>query len=155
MSRKIKKGRNAQYPFIVHGDPLNEQTAFPTHTHGLTEVGWPEVFMDPLAFGAEGNCQRINAIWEFLSKPENRHKLDEVLNGKIVEITDRDLLPGRELTHVDIYCVREVPRSFEGVKQAYPHEVEDESTQMRFCQIWVKGDDYVLRDEYYEGGVKW
>ena len=135
--------------------PLKERTSFPTHTHGLAEAGWPEFLIDPLAFGGEGNCQRINAIWEYLSKPENRHKLDDVLNGKIVEITDRDLLPGGELTHVDTYCLREVPSSFEGVKEAYPHEAGDESVPRRFIQIWVKGDDYVLQDKYYKGGVRW
>jgi hypothetical protein len=155
MSKKIRKGNKVKYPYMVHSDSLEEQTAFPSHTHGLTKVGWPEFFIDPLAFGGIGNCQRINAIWKYLSKPENRHKLDEVLGGKIVEITDRDLLSEEELTHVDTYCLREVPRSFEGVKLAYPYEAEDISIPMRFVQIWVKGDDFALKDEYYEGGVKW
>jgi hypothetical protein len=155
MSKKRKKGKKVQYPYFVHADPLKERTAFPSHTHGLTEVGWPEFFIDPLAFGGEGNCQRINAIWEYLRKPENKHKLDEVLSGKIIEITDRDLVPGRALTHVDTYCLREVLRSFEGVKLAYPYQAEDESVPMRFVQIWVKGDDFALHDEYYKGGVRW
>jgi hypothetical protein len=155
MSKKVKNRKKVKYPYMVHSDPLMERTCYPTHTHGLTEVDWPEFFIDPLAFGGVGNCQRINAIWEYLRKPKNKHKLGEVLNGKIVEITDRDLLPGRELTHVDTYCLREVPRSFEGVKVAYPYQAEDESVPMRFVQIWVKGDDYVLMDEYFRGGVKW
>ena len=45
----------SDYPFTIEADPLLEDTAFPTHTHGLTEVGMPEFIMDPLSFGGEGN----------------------------------------------------------------------------------------------------
>jgi hypothetical protein len=155
MSKKMKKAEQIQNPFIVHGDSLNDRTAFPTHTHGLTEIGWPEFFIDPLAFGGIGNGQRINAIWEYLSKPENRQKLQDILNGKVVKITDRELLPGKTVTNPDTYCLREVPRSFEGVRLAYPYEADDLSKKMRFVQVWVEGDDYVLMDEYFKGGVKW
>ena len=30
--------KNSKYPFIIKADPLLEDTAYPTHTHGLTEI---------------------------------------------------------------------------------------------------------------------
>ena len=155
MKTKEKKEMEVKYPFFMHGTPLGMTNAYPTHTHGLTEVGWPEFFIDPLAFGLNGNGGRIQAIYRFLSKPGNRAKLEAVLNGKIVEITDQDLLPWSKMEKCHTYCLREVSRSFEGVKLAYPGQAEDESVPMRFVQIWVKGDDFALTDEYYKGGVKW
>ncbi len=55
---------------MIHADPLKESTSFPTHTHGLTNVGMPEFIMDPLAFGGEGNAGRINAAYDFFRKTE-------------------------------------------------------------------------------------
>ena len=155
MKKKQKKAKEVDYPFITHGTPIFEKDQYPTHTHGLMEVGWPEFFIDPLAFGGSGNAGLINAVYRCLSRPGNGSKLDAVLKGDIVEITDRDLYPGRALDQIFTYCLREVPRSFEGVKLAYPNQAEDETLPMRFVQIWVKGDDYVLMDDYYKGGVRW
>ena len=101
------------------------------------------------------NARLIIAVYRFLSRPGNGSKLDAVLNGKIVEITDEDLYPGSATDAVYTYCLREVPRSFEGVKIAYPNQAEHESIPMRVVQIWVKGDDFALTDEYYKGGIKW
>ena len=56
---------NSRYPFIIHADPLKEDTAFPTHTHGPTEVGMPEFIMDPLSFGGEGNVNLINRSYRY------------------------------------------------------------------------------------------
>jgi len=50
MKKKQKKDKEVDYPFITHGTPIFEKDQYPTHTHGLTEVGWPEFFIDPLAF---------------------------------------------------------------------------------------------------------
>jgi hypothetical protein len=155
MSKKVKNRKKVKYPYFVHSDSLKGQSAFPSHTHGLAAKGWPEFFIDPLAFGGVGNGQRINAIWEYLSRPKNKGKLRDILNGKVVKITDRELLPGKTLTNPHTYCLREVPRSFEGVRLAYPYEADDLTKPMRFIQIWVEGDDYVLMDEYFKGGVKW
>ena len=62
---RIKIGR---YPFIIEADPLLESTSYPTHTHGLYNIGFPEFFMDPLSFGGEGNGQRINSAYKFFKK---------------------------------------------------------------------------------------
>jgi hypothetical protein len=155
MKKKQKKNMEFDYPFITHGTPIFEKDQYPTHTHGLTEIGWPEFFIDPLAFGSVGNAGLINAVYRFLITPGNGSKLDAVLNGQIVEITDRDLYPERVLGQVFTYCLREVQRSFEGVKLAYPNQAEHESIPLRVVQIWVKGDDFALTDEYYKGGIKW
>ena len=152
---KKRKTNRKKCPFMIHADPLEERTAFPTHTHGLTKMGWPEFFIDPLAFGGVGNGNRINAIWEYLRKKGKRQLLQNILDGKIVKISDRDLLPGKELEVVHTYCLREVPRTFEGVRLAYPYEADDPSKTMRFVQVWVEGDDYALLDAYYKGGVTW
>jgi hypothetical protein len=136
---------------IVHGDPLTEATAFPTHTHGLSGIGMPEFFMDPVAFGAEGNAARISAACRHMSQPENVHELEAVLNGEVIKIRGVDL--DRDAVDGHTYCFREVPHEFEGVKLAYSDEIGIED--MRFVQIWVEGDDYALEDDYYKGGVRW
>lgn len=145
-------------PVLVHGWRMNNKTSpYPTHTHGYVLKGWPEFFMDPLAFGAEGNSARIGAIQEYLYK--NRHLLDAVLNGQIVKVTDRDLWP-KEKHHSPeyTYCLREVSRDFEGAKMAYPPEEDrdyPEGVKLRIVQIWVDGDDFVIGDDYYRGGIRW
>ena len=60
-----------RYPFIIHADPLKESTAYPTHTHGLYDIGKPEFLMDPIAFGGKGNGQRINSAYKFFKKQKN------------------------------------------------------------------------------------
>lgn len=142
-----------EYPFIVHG--CVGMPAFPTHTHGLTEIGMPEFIMDPLAFGAKGNTSHINASYKFLSKPKNAHRLKAILNGKIIKLTDRDLIPGCNAHESYTYCYREVAPDFEAVKQAYIIPGGGLKPGMRFIQIWVEGDDFALTDEYYRGGVRW
>ncbi|RJR43996.1 MAG: hypothetical protein C4576_13830 [Desulfobacteraceae bacterium] len=145
--------------FIVQGWIMGSCTSpFPTHTHGLFQKDWPEFFIDPLAFGTEGNAQRIVAIHEFLSKPENRHLLDSVLQGNVVKVTDGDIFPGKTIDEPNTYCLREVPRSFQGAKMVYPayqDETYPEGTKLRIVQIWVEGDDYAIEDDYYRGGVRW
>jgi hypothetical protein len=154
MKPRDEKDREVEYPFVIHGAPIYEEQQYPTHTHGLTEVGWPELFIDPLAFGPVGNARLINAIYRCLSEPKYRPKLEAVLNGQIVEITDEDLFPGCVSDKACTYCLREAPRSFEGVRLAYPNQ-DEVSISMRVAQIWVKGDDFVLMDEYFNGGVWW
>ena len=148
---QIKKIKKVKYPFITHADALKEDTAFPTHTHGLSEIDWPEFFMDPLAFGGEGNGRKINAAYRNFSKSQNAGQLEAVLNGEVVKLHSRDLYPGTDEDYT--YCFRLVSHDFEGVKLAYPEETEIEN--MRFVQIWVEGDDFALLDDYYKGGVKW
>lgn len=68
-NESTSKGTKSEYPFIVHA--CEEIPAFPTHTHGLTEIGWPEFIMDPFAFGPSGNGMRINRAYEYFRRAEN------------------------------------------------------------------------------------
>ena len=153
--RKPKKAKKRKYPFIIHADKLTRETAFPTHTHGLTEFGMPEFIMDPLAFGGLGNIQRINPSYDYFIKPENAGKLDAILNGKIIKLTMKDLEPDDDFTEPYVYCYREVTADFEAVKLAYVEDGPGIEPEMRFIQIWVEGDTFALEDDYYRGGVRW
>jgi hypothetical protein len=143
------------YPFMIHAAPhwINKPL-FPTHTHGLTEIGMPEFIMDPLAFGGPGNGARINYSFDFFMDSKNNQKLHDVLNGKVIKLPATMLSPnlsGEAYT----YCFREVSIIFEAVNQAYIIPGPGITPGMRIIQIWVDGDDYALTDEYYRGGVTW
>jgi hypothetical protein len=147
--KRNKKMRIGRYPFTIHADPLQESTAYPTHTHGLTEIGMPEFIMDPLSFGGEGNCSLINHSYRYFKK--NKKDLQTVLNGKTLKFPINKISPKWKNAPIYTICFRRVPNTFEAVKLAYPAGVLPE---MKFIQIWIDGDDYALTDEYYRGGVK-
>jgi hypothetical protein len=152
---KNSKINLSRYPFMIHADPLMESTSYPTHTHGLTDVGMPEFLMDPLAFGGKGNGQRINSAYRFFKKQKNAKKLEAILNGQTIKLTGKQLDPKYMKNDPYVYCFRKVPPEFEAVKLAYGGGVAYVIPRMRFIQIYVEGDDYVLMDEYYRGGVRW
>lgn len=139
----------SDYPFTIEADPLLEDTAFPTHTHGLTEVGMPEFIMDPLSFGGEGNAGLINAAYRYFKN--NMDNLQAVLDGQILKYPIDFIALGWRNAPVYTICFRRVSPSFEAVKLAYP---QGTSPEMKFIQIWIDGDDFALTDEYYRGGVK-
>jgi hypothetical protein len=144
---------SGSYPFIIHGVPAHcREPHYPTHTHGLNDIELPEFIFDPLAFGAKGNAQRINAAFRFFMKPENDHLLQSILAGQVVKLTAVDLDP-RFKGDPYTYCFREVSAEFEAVKQAYGSAIASVYPEMKFIQIWVDGDDFALEDSYYEGGV--
>lgn len=139
-------------PFEIHGSSIEARFQFPTHTHGLHKIGLPEFFIDPLAFGPEQNSQRIFAAYDYFLKPGNNDKLDGILKGEVIELKSKELHP-KAKDDSDVYCFREVSPDFEAVKMAYIVDDSDIDPDMRFVQIWVKGDDYALNDEYYKGGI--
>ena len=144
------------YPYIIHADPPGDEGfPYPTHTHGLYELGLPEFIMDPLAFGGEGNAQRINSAYDYLIDPKNTQNLAAILNGQIVKLTGPQLNPRYKYDDPYTYCLREVSPHFEAVKDAYGSGVVYLIPPMRFIQIWVDGDDYALTDEYYRNGHRW
>ena len=57
-------------PFTIHGSSIDAPHQYCTHTHGLAKLGWPEFFMNPLAFGGEQNAARIYAAYEYFKRPE-------------------------------------------------------------------------------------
>ncbi len=130
--------------------------AFPTHSHGMTELGMPEFRIDHLGFGANQNGGLMNASFEYFSKPQNAGKLDAIKNGQTVKLRDPDLKPPSDHPDPYVYCYRRVYPDFEMVTQAYdlddPNEV---SPTTWFVQIYVDGDDFALTDDYYKGGIKW
>jgi len=137
--------------FVTHG--ANAKPLFPTHTHGLTDMGMPEFIFDPLAFGAKGNTRRIIDAYKYLSKEENADQLDDLKHDMEIKLIEKDLFPEFTDDHLYTYCFRKVSSEFEGVRLAYfPEEINED---MWFIQIYVEGDDYVLTDEYYRGGIKW
>jgi hypothetical protein len=143
------------YPYIIHADPpWDDKPPYPTHTHGLTEIGMPEFIMDPLAFGGDGNAGRINYSFDFFMNPQNNHQLQDILNGKIIKLPAAVLNPNAK-SESYTYCYREVLPQFEAVILAYGYGVAYVIPRMRFIQIWVDGDEYVLMDAYYRDGVRW
>jgi hypothetical protein len=146
---KNRISTNSEFPFTIEADPLLEDTAFPTHTHGLTEIGMPEFIMDPTAFGGEGNAKLINHSYRYFKK--NKKDLQAVINGKTLKFPINIISPRWKGAPIYTICFRIVPDTFEAVKEAYPIGLEPD---MRFIQIWIDGDDYALTDEYYRGGVK-
>ena len=159
MKKKIKPSQEVKravtimsgHGFIIHGAVA--KPLFPTHTHHLTEMGMPEFIFDPLAFGAKGNANRMIDAYKYLSKSENADQLEDIRCGLTIQLTANDLVPEFTGEHSYIYCLRKVFPDFEGVKLAYyPDELDPE---MWFVQIYVEGDDYVLTDAYYRGGIKW
>ena len=157
MQKRNKKGKSktSKYPYIIHADSLRHQTAFPTHTHGLTDVGMPEFIIDPFAFGPKWNMFIINEAYSYFKKPENADKLKTILSGGIIKLTGKELIPkyGKDDGH--IFCFREVTVQFEAIKEAYVISGPEIEPGMRFVQIWIEGDDFALKDEYYRGGVRW
>jgi len=142
---------NTGHGFIIHG--ANAKPLFPTHTHHLTEMDMPEFIFDPLAFGAEGNARRIIDAYKYLAKKENADQLDDLKHDMTITLTASDLVPEFQGEHSYIYCLRKISPDFEGVRLAYfPEEINED---MWFLQMFVQGDNYVLRDEYYRGGIRW
>jgi len=151
MSKK-EKNVEQEYddlPFYIHASPQYAADQYPTHSHGLAELGLPEFIFDPLAFGPEGNAFRINRSAEFFAKPDNSHLLREILEGKIVKLRMADLDPSAEDAKPYTYCYRLVDESFEAVRQAYLDGIGSLPFGMKIIQIWVEGDSIVLTDDYY------
>lgn len=144
-------------PFVLHGSA--DLLGFPTHTHGMTALGLPELLIDHLAFGPEPNSKLLVASYQYFTKPENAGKLDAIKNGETVKLRDPDLKPPSDHPDPHVYCYRRVYPEFEMVKQAYNVDKEkglsDVPPEAWFVQIYIEGDDFALTDEYYRGGIKW
>ena len=144
------------FPYIIHATPpWDEDPPYPTHTHGLYNIGMPEFLMDPVAFGGKGNGQRINSAYSFFKVQKNAVKLLAILNGQTIKLTGPQLDPIYMQNDLYVYCFREVTVKFEAVKLAYGSGVAQAMTGIRFIQIYVEGDYFALQDWYYMGGVKW
>jgi hypothetical protein len=141
----------SDHPFIIHGSV--EKPLFPTHTHGLTELGLPEFLFDPLAFGAKGNALIIYRAYEYLIKPDNMPNIEAVKNGSTLQLTAKALWPDSTKEDPHTYCLRRVNPDFGSVKLAY--YLDEITPDMWFVQMYVEGDNFALTDEYYRGGIRW
>jgi|GEM_PF-872281 len=139
-------------PFETHASAREVVVQYPTHTHGLHEIGLPEFLIDPHAYGPKGNNGLICSAYEYFAKQENKSKLDAILTGQAIELTVKDL-GGNPERNSDVYCFRLVSADFEGVKLAYAFTGNEIDPDIKFIQIWVKGDGFALNDEYYRGGI--
>jgi len=147
------RNKSLNHPFTVDGS--TDRPVFPTHTHGMTEIGMPEFLMDPLAYGADGNADRIVWSYDYFMKPKNRNKLESIKKGQTVKLVIKDLNP-KATKDSSVYCYRRVYPEFEMVKQAYNFKDPSEADPKTwFVQIYIEGDDFALTDEYYRGGVTW
>ncbi len=154
MQKNKFKYKSDKYPFIVHIDTLQGNTAFPTHTHGLNDKGKPEFMIDPACYGPDGNGSRINEAYDYFKRPRRKKLLNRIMKGQTIEIPIDKLCKGWNGTSYPI-CFRMVPNTFEAVKQAYGPEGAEVDPDLVVVQIYVKGDDFALTDEYYKGGVTW
>lgn len=145
-----------KYPFTIHADPELKIGVQPTHTHGLNDIGWPEFMIDPLAFGGYENARRINAAYSYFKRPNKKKLLQRILNGKMVERTEAQLM-GKYAGKADrVLCFRKAPDLFLGLITAYPFDdYEGLDLQLGVIQIYVKGDDFALTNEYYANGIIW
>jgi hypothetical protein len=149
-----KEDVQGEVPFIIH--VADRQPLFPTHTHGMKELGMPEFIMDPLSFGSYGTADRIYTSYKYFERLENQGKLDAIKNGDTLKLTARDLITHKQINDSYVYCYRRVNPEFEAIKLAYIDcDLEAIDPGMWFVQIYVEGDDYVLTDMYYKGGIKW
>jgi len=151
-----KEEKESKYPFIIHGCATPDEPCatcgeihseiYPTHTHGLEDIGWPEFLINGRCFGPRGNARTINESYDYFSAhPE---KLESVLNGEIVKLSEEDLA-GNETEEKLRCCYRLVEPKFAAVKLAYPGMP---AGNRPFIQIWVEGDDFALEDGYYLSG---
>ena len=148
------KNKTNKLPYKIHACPPTVG-AYPTHTHGLTELGLPEFIIDPLAFGPRGNASLINDAYRYLTHPKRTELIPSILAGEtlIVAIQKLNLLSFKKSQYR--ICFRKVPHEFEAVMQAYEGVGLEEFPAMNFIQIYVEGDDFALDDEYYKSGVSW
>ena len=137
------------YPHIIHGD-----IDFPTHTHGLNEIGWPEFMINARCYGYDVNAVVINAVYDYFNTPERKKELNKVFSGETIEVPINKLCSDWDWQGLDYpVCFRLVPNTFEGVKSAYESEDGVVDPNLMVVQIYVKGDDFALTDEYYRNEI--
>lgn len=145
--------KSLSHPFTIDGS--TDRPVFPTHSHGMTEIGMPEFLMDPLALGADGNANRIVWSYDYFRKPINRDRLEAIEKGETFKLNIQDLKSDAKKEPL-VYCYRRVYPEFEMVKQAYNlKDPADVDPKAWFVQIYIEGDDFALTDEYYRGGIQW
>lgn len=126
-------------PHMIHGDKIGGvKQAYPTHTHGLASVGMPELFINANAFGPVDNAKIINVIVAMIATYDKL--LGKIQAKEELELTIAPLGDFR-------FMIRSVPNHHLGVMSAYP--TEEQRLGIEFAQLYVKGDDHVLEEDYF------
>lgn len=155
---KINKLKSGKYPFIIHNikATMKSGLAIPAHTHGLNLIKWPEFMIDPFCFGKQMNPIIILATYKYFKKPGRKKILQKILKGETFELPDYKLVEQSDCQEDDLtICFRLAPNTFEGVKSAYDVNGLGVDPDLVVVQIYVKGDDFALTDEYYKDGITW
>ena len=128
-----------QSSYTVHVCPIFDEQRFPIHTHGLTDLGMPEFIGDIFSFGSCGMSSRLHAVYEYFSRPENTKKLGEILTGKKIILTGKELQPDLDYDYEIVYSFEEISTDCKAVKQAYLSKALQLEPEMRFIKISVVG----------------
>jgi hypothetical protein len=155
---KINKLKSGKYPFIIHNidATMKSGLAIPAHTHGLNLIKWPEFMIDPFCFGKQMNPIIILATYKYFKKPGRKKILQKILKGETFELPAYKLAEQSDCQEDDLtICFRLAPNTFEGVKSAYDVNGLGVDPDLVVVQIYVKGDDFALTDEYYKDGITW
>ena len=139
---------NSRYPYIIHGCILSESKPFPTHTHGLNAINWPEFIIDPFCFGPKINGFVINKTYDYFNTPSNRPELESIINDGIILKLNFDMFFDTS-DPTKSFCYRLVENSFSAVHLSYGTESNFSYEDGKVVQLWVDGDDFALDDEYY------
>ena len=137
-------------PVSIRDSDIIIKGGYPTHTHGLWNVGLPELFINATAFGPRDNAAVLNVVFEYLATHED--DFYRVRRGEYVEFSPWE---------GTVLCIRSVQAMFAGVQKAYNLEIEADrvlalSIELirMFAQVYVKGDYHVLEDSYYADSDK-
>lgn len=142
--------KNNEFPYIIHAC-ADDYISFPTHTHGLSEIGLPELFIDPYNFSQEWNSHLINDSFSYLTHPEKTDLIPLILEGETVVVKHKTLNPLGPAKDLNI-CFRVVTHEFDEVERAYDGVEINELAEMRFIKIYIEGDDFDF-DAVYNGGL--
>jgi len=134
---------NRNLPYMIHGDTnKNQLNAYPTHTHGLNTVNLPEMFINAAAFGPKDNSRIINMV--AIALILNKEYYNEFMEKTFIEMKTGMFSKEDDM----IICLRKVEPNFLGVVKCEYGNINKSLTG--FAQIWVKGDNHVLVDDYFE-----
>ena len=127
-------------PFMIHGDTAkNQRFCYPTHTHGLSELDLPEIFINASCFGPIDNARLINEIAAALL-------INTVAKESFFHIEKLEMETGLHEKDDMVIGLRKVSNDFSGVKAAYN---DDTPSKFGYAQLYFVGDDHVLLDEYF------
>ncbi|PKN33224.1 MAG: hypothetical protein CVU61_14505 [Deltaproteobacteria bacterium HGW-Deltaproteobacteria-19] len=127
----------------------------PNSTTGLTNIGLPELLMDCMAFGSQGNSTRIELCSHFFCERRNVEKLDDIRNGKTILLTMNDI--NQDIRDMSYQLgFRRISPDSEMAKKAYGENAAILSNPNAwFVQIYLVGDDHSMTEEYYREGIEW